>query len=386
MSNALRTPDGALNLRGTVAVVTGAASGIGLALSRRLAFEGAHVVMADVSEARLAAAVDGLRALGLDVEGAITDVANEGAVNALAEQSFAAGRVSVVCLNAGIPGPLGEHTWKIPVTDWEPTIKVNLWGPVIGSTVFVRRLVEQGQPSHLFFTISMAGLFTSSVSAPYFATKHGVYALAAILRDQLSTTDVRVSAICPGAVQTPLLEAIRSDMRDATSRGALPEDRRVDPRRATLAPSQVAHAVADALGTTRFHVMLNPEYRHYYEEQFESVMAEWADIPPLESHYPAVERFLAAFESGERDDLRACFRDETAAYGLGGVPPSRLAETVRRLRFTYATNERPDGALEVHWTARDRRSGEAVARGIDVTTGDRLQIASIETSRALSLA
>ena len=219
MNAGLRDGNGALDLAGKVAVVTGAASGIGLGLSRRLAYEGARVLMVDVSGGRLNAAVSGLETEGLDVDGLVVDVTGAVAVETLAERAFTVGPVAVVCLNAGVPGPLGERTWEIPIAEWEAALRVNMWGPIVGSATFVRRLLEQGTPSHLFFTISQAGLYTNPVSTPYFASKHAVYALATILHDQLAATCVRVSAICPGAVRTPLLQAIRDDMHRATERG-----------------------------------------------------------------------------------------------------------------------------------------------------------------------
>ena len=184
-------------------MVTGAGSGIGLALSRRLGLAGARVLMADLAEDRLGQAVSGLREIGLEVEGVTMDVSDAGSLECLAEQAFSAGPVAVICLNAGVPGPLGEPTWGLDLAEWEPVIRVNMWAPIAGSNVFVRRLVEQAAPSHLFFTISQAGLWTSPASAPYFTTKHAVYALATILRDQLATSPVRVSAICRAPCRPP---------------------------------------------------------------------------------------------------------------------------------------------------------------------------------------
>jgi NAD(P)-dependent dehydrogenase (short-subunit alcohol dehydrogenase family) len=384
----LRDGDGALDLGGKVAVVTGAASGIGLGLSRRLAYEGAHVLMVDVSPERLDAAVAGLRAVDLDVEGLATDVADEAAVEQLANRAFNVGAVAVVCLNAGVPGPLSERTWEVPLDEWDKTIRVDMWGPIIGAASFVRRLLEQGTPSHLLFTISQAGLYTNPLSTPYFASKHAVYALATILHDQLVESCVRVSAICPGAVRTPLLQEIRDNMQRATESGSMPADGRIDPRRKTLAPSQVARAVANAIGTPQFHVMMNPEYRHFYEEHAVRVLAEWPEPPVQRSVRESVERFLAAFESATVDDIRGCFRADSSQHdsepiGLGSAPLAAVTSLVRRARFASAIDELDGGHAEVRWTATMRESGQVAATGLDVFTGDSTSIWTAASSHPI---
>jgi NAD(P)-dependent dehydrogenase (short-subunit alcohol dehydrogenase family) len=344
--------------------------------------------MVDVSDERLDAAVRELKTEGLDVKGVVVDVTDAMAVDALAEQAFDSGSMAVVCLNAGVPGPLGEQTWEIPIAEWEAALRVNMWGPIIGSASFVRRLLEQGTPAHLFFTISQAGLYTNPVSTPYFASKHAVYALATILHDQLAASCVRVSAICPGAVRTPLLQAIRDDMQRATARGTLPPDDRIDPRRRTLAPSQVADAVADAIGTTRFHVMMNPEYRHFYEEHVDRVLAEWPEPPVQGSVRESVARFLAAFESAAVDDMETCFRADSDRHdseprGLGQAQLSAVTPLVRQLRFDSAITDLDSGCAEVRWNAIVRESGQLAATGVDIFTGDSNCIWTADTSHPI---
>lgn len=375
MSVELRDRNGALSLSGRVAVVTGAGSGIGLALSRRLGLAGARVLMADLAEDRLGQAVSGLRDIGLDADGVTMDVSDAGSLECLAERAFSAGPVAVICLNAGVPGPLGEPTWGLDLAEWEPVIRVNLWAPIAGSNVFVRRLVEQAAPSHLFFTISQAGLWTSPASAPYFTTKHAVYALATILRDQLATSPVRVSAICPGAVQTPLLESIREQYRQAAENGTLPEDGRIDPKRRTLSTSIIAKAVADTVGTTRFNVLTNPEYRRFYEEHVGKVLDEWPAALPAGSVLVQVDRLVAAFESASAGDVVACFRADAGQgdaepTGLARVPLPELPAFARRFALDARTAALDDGRVEVRWRAIERDSGEVTGTGVDVFTGD----------------
>lgn len=331
--------------------------------------------MADVSRDRLGTAVEALRALGLDVEGIAIDVTDPPALERLADRAFTAGHVAVVCLNAGVPGPLGERAWEIPFPEWEAVIDVNMWGPVRGSAIFIGRLLGQGGESHVLFTISQGGLFTNPVSPPYFASKHAVYALANILHDQLLKTLVHVSAICPGATQTPLLETIRQDMQQAAARGTLPADDRVDPRRRTLTPSQVADSVLDAIGTSRFHVLMNPEYRHFYEEHVGRVLGEWPEVPPTGSVRIAVERLLAGVKAAEPNEVRACFRSNTGRgdvepAGLGRASLSDIPSLARRVQILSDISDLDGGRVAVRWTARSRVTGEVLAEGIDTFAGD----------------
>jgi NAD(P)-dependent dehydrogenase (short-subunit alcohol dehydrogenase family) len=186
-----------------VAVVTGAASGIGLGLSERFAAEGMHVVMADVEEPALSKAASGLAAAGASVLPVVTDVADRAAVEALRDSATSAfGAVHVVCNNAGVGGPHGP-LWECPPGEWDWVLGVNLGGVINGVRTFMPLLLEQ-ESAHLVNTASIFGVFAGTLG-PYGVSKHAVVALTETLYfnlKSLGVSHVGVSVLCPGAVRT----------------------------------------------------------------------------------------------------------------------------------------------------------------------------------------
>lgn len=160
---------------GKVAVVTGAASGIGLALAHRFARSGLDVVLADIEEMALGAAAESVDRLGVKSLAVRTDVSDEGSVHALAAAALERfGSVHVVCLHAGVEST--ADPWFGPVTSWQWVIGVNLWGVIHGIRAFLPILTQQGE-GHIVNTSSMAGLIPGA-SPPYDATKHAVVAIS----------------------------------------------------------------------------------------------------------------------------------------------------------------------------------------------------------------
>ncbi len=164
-------------LGGKVAVVTGAASGIGKSLATRFAAEGMKVVLADVEEGPLASTAAELEAAGRAVLAVPTDVTSGGAVASLRTRAIARfGAVHVVCNNAGVGGAAGP-LWTLTEADWAWTLGVNLWGVVHGIRAFVPGMIAQGE-GHVVNTASIAGLISPALLGPYVATKHAVVALS----------------------------------------------------------------------------------------------------------------------------------------------------------------------------------------------------------------
>ena len=249
-------------LRGKVAVVTGAASGIGLAVCRKAAAEGMRIVMADVEEPALKSAADDLAGQGADVLPVLTDVSEAASVIALrdaAVQQF--GTVHLVHNNAGVSasGPV----WSVPEVDWRWVIGVNLWGVVHGIRAFVPLLVDQGE-GHVVNTGSLAGLLTPPFMGVYNATKHAVVAISETLHKdlQVAGSPVGVSVLCPGFVRTGIGHSERNRPSWApappTDAGAL-----LDVGRQLVAagidPAVVADAVFDAVKAGRFYIFTHPE-------------------------------------------------------------------------------------------------------------------------------
>ena len=202
-------------LEGRVAVITGAASGIGAAMARRFAAEGMGLVLADVEEPPLAHLVDDLAGSGAEVIGVRTDVSDPGSMDRLGAAAFERfERVNVVCNNAGVSGssaPVAELT----TADWEWVIGVNLMGVVHGHRVFQSHLMSHGD-GHIVNTASVAGMTAFNGVAPYHATKHAVLALSEVVHSELAAagSSVGVTALCPGWVNTRIAESGRNKPED----------------------------------------------------------------------------------------------------------------------------------------------------------------------------
>lgn len=255
-------------LQDKVAVVTGAASGIGKALAERFGRAGMAVAMADVEEPVLAAAVEEVGASAPRVIGVPTDVADPGAMANLAERTRdELGGTHVVCLNAGVSGPAAPVE-LLTEDDWAWTLGVNLWGVIHGLRAFLPGLLAQDE-GHVVMTASMAGLI-GGVGTPYNVSKAGVVALAESTYWRLRATgsQVGVSVLCPGLVATN----IRSSDRNRPERHAhtavydlSPDEVAVrDAFEALLAagtrPAVVADLVHDAVLNERFYVYTDERF------------------------------------------------------------------------------------------------------------------------------
>ncbi len=193
-----------------VAVVTGAGSGIGLALSRRLAAEGARLVLGDVQEDALAEAVASLEATGAEVVGVVADVSLVDDVERLGRAAVDRyGALHLAVNNAGVA--TGGPMWEIDQRTWEWVLGVDLWGVIHGIRVFTPLIIESGG-GHIVNTASMAGLTSVPFMGPYNVAKHGVVTLSETLHHELAMLhpEVGVTVVCPGWVRTRIHESERN--------------------------------------------------------------------------------------------------------------------------------------------------------------------------------
>jgi NAD(P)-dependent dehydrogenase (short-subunit alcohol dehydrogenase family) len=261
---------------GRVAVVTGAASGIGLGLSQRFAAEGMRVVMADVEGPALAEVADLLAGRGAEVLPVLTDVSSAEQVDALRDRALEAfGAVHVLCNNAGVSG-LGRPMWEMSPRDWEWVLGVNLWGVINGVRAFVPVLMEQ-DAAHVVNTASLAGL-TTGVLGPYSVTKHAVVALSEGLHFQLAqrAAAVGVSVLCPGWVRTRIGESDRNRPPDVEPGPDLDPQVAAGMRQllaSGMEPLEVAGHVVDAIRGGRFYVLTHPEMSDGIRRRAEEVLA-----------------------------------------------------------------------------------------------------------------
>jgi NAD(P)-dependent dehydrogenase (short-subunit alcohol dehydrogenase family) len=248
-------------LRGRVAVVTGAASGIGRAIAARFAAEGMKVMLADVEESALSAAVSDLEAAGAQVAGTVVDVTRREDVAALAGRTVDTfGGAHVVCNNAGVDS--GGAFAEIPQQVWDWVFAVNFWGVVHGCVAFLPLLREQGE-GHLVNVASHAALTGYfPAGTPYVASKFAVLGLSENLYHELraAAEPIGVSVLCPSFVRTnlPLSERNRPSgvpsMEGSKAWRAHLEANRVRSAQG-LDPAGVAELVVDAVRQDRFYIL-----------------------------------------------------------------------------------------------------------------------------------
>jgi len=265
---------------GKVAVVTGAASGIGRALADRFAAAGMKVVLADVERDALERARAEIAAGGATALAVQTDVSRADAVEALARATLDAfGAVHVVCNNAGVA--IGGPAWEMTLADWEWVLGVNLWGVIHGVRTFVPIMLRQGTEAHVVNTASMAGLVSGPMMSVYNVAKHGVVTLSETLHHDLAMqgAKVGVSVLCPAWVNTRIHESQRNRPA-ALGESNLPPGAEVMQQTIAsllasgLSPAHVAGLVFDAVRDGRFYVLPHPDWKRLVRTRMDDILEE----------------------------------------------------------------------------------------------------------------
>ena len=250
-----------MDISGKTAIVTGAASGIGLGIATALAEAGANVVMADMQKDRVEEAAHGLSGTNKRVMPVKIDVTLEQSVlDALAEAERNFGKLHVACNNAGVPMH-GTRMTEVPPADWEFVIGVNVWGIIHGIRHFVPAILKHGEDGHIVNTASVAGFQNrrGTNQAPYSMSKYAALSLSEALEHELEGTNVGVSVLCPGPINTNIARGARNRPDHMGGPQIRAADEAVLAERLAstgLDPRNVGERVVDAIRTKAFYAFV----------------------------------------------------------------------------------------------------------------------------------
>ncbi len=268
------------DFEGRVAVVTGAASGIGKGLARTAAREGMRVVMADIETSVLEQAAAEVAELGSETLAVPTDVSDAAAVEALAAAAYERfGAVHLLCNNAGVfqAGVI----WERKRADWDWVMAVNFWGVLNGIQAFVPKMLEAGEPGHIVNTSSVAGITTVAYSGPYVVSKFACAALTECLAHDFRAQGaaIGVSCLVPGAVATGIARSARNRPDEPPSEAQAPDHAFVEDALADLIatkgrePDEAGEIVFAGIRAGQFWICTTDEYDRLMQERYDAIRA-----------------------------------------------------------------------------------------------------------------
>lgn len=263
-----------------VAVVTGAAEGIGKAIARAAAAEGMKLVLADIDAAALDALAAEFAAADVPVLALRTDVSSPEQVDALADAAFARfGAVHLLVNNAGVA--VAKSVWETTPKDWEWVLGVNLYGVTNGLRAFLPRMLERGEAGHVVNTASVAGLLSVPALAAYNASKFAVVTVSEGLHHDLALRQapIGVSVLCPSWVKTRIAESGRHRLGEegAVQAGTSVQSQKIGQAvfqavQAGITPDSVAESVFEAVRAGRFYIVTHPESRAGVRVRMEDIL------------------------------------------------------------------------------------------------------------------
>jgi NAD(P)-dependent dehydrogenase (short-subunit alcohol dehydrogenase family) len=242
-------------LQDQTAVVTGAASGIGLAIAEAFVGEGMRVIMADVNEENLQAHAARLRNDGANVHTVAVDVRDSDAVDRVGRAAIERfGALHVAVNNAGVA--MTGNSWEIALEEWHRVIDIDLWGVIHGIRTFVPLILASGQEGHVVNVASMAAVLPLSQVGPYTVAKHGVLGLSDVLRAEFEAlaVPVGVSVVLPGMIKTAMNPI------------------------GTVEPSAVANNVVDAIRRRRSYVFTDDHFLKEVEDRLRAILSARSDV------------------------------------------------------------------------------------------------------------
>ena len=261
-----------------VAVVTGAASGIGRGIAEHCTQEGMKVVLADIDHDGLDSVADELKATGASVLAVQTDVADASAVESLAQQTIDEfGAVHLLFNNAGVTG---GNVATSALAEWEWVLGINVWGVIHGIHFFIPIMMAQDTEAHIINTASLAGLI--SFEGIYSVSKHAVVALSEALHHDLAKANskINVSVLCPSVVNTnigtnrhrpPEFENESNDTAPSPEQQQMQQKIR-DIFAAGMSPKQVANHVFNSIENKDFYILTHPEFNSLIQMRTDDIL------------------------------------------------------------------------------------------------------------------
>ena len=289
---------------GKTAIVTGAASGIGLGLAEKFAKERMQVVMADVEEEALNKAVEKLKKHQYRVMGISADVLIQESMKELFDKSVEAyGNIHILCNNAGIGANSGNKAiWEINKTDWDWSLGVNFYGVLHGLQTFVPHMIDHGEEGHIVTTVSLAGLLPGA--GTYGVSKHAALALTQGLNRDLIARDSKInsSVLCPGFVNTNIMNSERNRPQHLVSNNQIDtNDQQLEIFNFLLKngkePNEIADIVFKGIKDNIFYILTHPAWDESLRNHFEEILSRKELKPPKVND---LESFFKPREDGEK--------------------------------------------------------------------------------------
>ena len=289
---------------GKTAIVTGAASGIGLGLAEKFAKERMQVVMADVEEEALNKAVEKLKKHQYRVKGISADVLIQESMKELFDKSIEAyGNIHILCNNAGIGANSGNKAiWEINKTDWDWSLGVNFYGVLHGLQTFVPHMIDHGEEGHIVTTVSLAGLLPGA--GTYGVSKHAALALTQGLNRDLIARDSKInsSVLCPGFVNTNIMNSERNRPQHLVSNNQIDtNEQQMEVFNFLLKngkePSEIADIVFEGIKDNIFYILTHPAWDESLRNHFEEILSR-KELKPTQVNDLA--NFFKPREDGEK--------------------------------------------------------------------------------------
>jgi len=264
--------------KGKTAVVTGAASGIGYALAKSFAQEKMNVVLADIEQDALDAAVTKISNLDVEAVGIAVDVMDKNSVQSLTKQSIDAfGNIHILCNNAGVAPPaIDEAIWDHDMSDWDWVMGVNFYGVLYGIQSFLPHMIEHQEEGHVLNTVSMAGIL--GLEGSYGVSKFAALSLSEGLFQSLKKINSKIgtSVLCPGFVATNIIDSQRNRPEHLSS------DKKSNFLLKQLAssvlkrgkkPDEIATRAIEAIQANNFYILPHPVYDERVKDRYERILA-----------------------------------------------------------------------------------------------------------------